>query len=279
MLAGLTVLLAEDNATNQLVAVQMLEALGAEVEVASDGAEALETLAAKRFDVLLIDIEMPQVSGIEVIRRLRRPGSGHETVPMIALTAYVMHEHRRQIRAAGADGIIAKPIMSVERLGEEILGFMAEAARTRCGGATGAQGRPGTAVTAPSGGRAPARSAGAVSSGEGVVDDRVIDELADTVGATALRGVLERAIEDIASAGADLEEALALDDATRARRASHVISGLAGVVGAERLGALARAVHDASPPSDAGVRPQDAARLVDATLRALEARSRATLAS
>jgi CheY-like chemotaxis protein len=199
---------------------------------------------------------------------------------MIALTAYVMHEHRRQIRAAGADGIIAKPIMSVERLGEEILGFMAEAARTRGGGAAGAQqGQPAPAVEAPSASPSPARPGPAMPSGEGVVDDRVIDELADTVGAAALRGVLERAIEDIASAGADLEEALALDDATRARRASHVISGLAGVVGAERLGALARAVHGASPPSDAGVRPQDAARLVDATLRALEARSRATLAS
>ena len=74
-LAGMNILLAEDNPTNQMVAVQMLESLGAEVTLASDGAEALGILGQREFDVALIDIEMPRISGIDLIRRVRaEPG-------------------------------------------------------------------------------------------------------------------------------------------------------------------------------------------------------------
>jgi CheY-like chemotaxis protein len=93
-LSGLRVLLAEDNPTNQLVATQMLESLGASVVLAEDGAEALEILGLGTFDVLLIDIEMPRVNGIEMIRTVRGYSGPAAEVPMIALTAYVMREHR-----------------------------------------------------------------------------------------------------------------------------------------------------------------------------------------
>ena len=84
-LSGLNILLAEDNPTNQLVAVQMLESLGATVTLAVDGAEALEILDGKLFDVALIDIEMPRVSGIELIQRLREDRGPVADMPMIAI--------------------------------------------------------------------------------------------------------------------------------------------------------------------------------------------------
>ena len=106
-LSGLRVLLAEDNPTNQLVAAQMLESLGASVLLAEDGAEALEIVAREPFDVMLVDIEMPRVSGIEVLRTVRGLSGPIAEVPMIALTAYVMREHRAAIDAAGADDSLA----------------------------------------------------------------------------------------------------------------------------------------------------------------------------
>ena len=71
-LKGRRVLLAEDNITNQMVATQMLDALGMRVDVANDGAEALEMIERRHYDLYLIDIEMPRVSGLDVIRGIRK---------------------------------------------------------------------------------------------------------------------------------------------------------------------------------------------------------------
>jgi len=70
-LSGLSILLAEDNITNQMVVTQMLDAMGAHFEIASDGVEALEKFETHDFDVLLLDIEMPRMSGLDVIRSVR----------------------------------------------------------------------------------------------------------------------------------------------------------------------------------------------------------------
>ena len=116
-LSGLLVLLAEDNPTNQLVAAQMLESLGASVILAEDGAEALEIVAREPFDVMLVDIEMPRVSGIEVIRTVRGSSCPISEVPMIALTAYVMPQPRAAIDAAAAARGTAQRTLSVESRG------------------------------------------------------------------------------------------------------------------------------------------------------------------
>ena len=113
------VLLAEDNPTNQMVATQMLRALDAEVTVASDGIEALERFEAGEFDLVVVDIEMPRLSGLDVIRAIRARGDARAGVPIVALTAYAMREHRERIAEAGANGLISKPITSIEALGRE----------------------------------------------------------------------------------------------------------------------------------------------------------------
>lgn len=130
-LQGMSVLLAEDNVTNQLVATQMLGNLGATVDVASDGAIALERLAQNSYDILLVDIEMPRVSGLDVIRSVRSSAGELANAPVIALTAYAMQEHREKIRKAGADGLIPKPIISIEQFGADILNYMDEGVKRR----------------------------------------------------------------------------------------------------------------------------------------------------
>ncbi len=115
-LSGLRVLLAEDNPTNQMVASQMLRALNAEVTVCADGVEALERFDQGPVDLVVVDIEMPRLSGLDVIRAIRARSDARAQVPIVALTAYAMREHRERIAAAGANGLISKPVTSVEAL-------------------------------------------------------------------------------------------------------------------------------------------------------------------
>ncbi|MBI5718478.1 MAG: PAS domain S-box protein [Burkholderiales bacterium] len=113
-LAGMRVLLVEDNQVNMLIAVAMLEGWGIEVEQSADGAQAVQALqralAAGRLpDVVLMDVQMPQMSGYEATRALRAL-PGLERLPIVALTAAAMVDERERSRAAGMDDFLTKPI-------------------------------------------------------------------------------------------------------------------------------------------------------------------------
>ncbi|MBY0232291.1 MAG: response regulator, partial [Gemmataceae bacterium] len=103
----LRLLLAEDNLVNQKLAVRLLEKQGHAVAVAGTGTEALALLARERFDAVLMDIEMPEMDGLEATKRLRERG---EKVPVIALTAHAMVGDREKCMQAGMDGYLTKPI-------------------------------------------------------------------------------------------------------------------------------------------------------------------------
>jgi PAS domain S-box-containing protein len=107
----LKVLLAEDNVVNQRVAVGLLSKRGHEVTVAGNGREALAALETGRFDVVLMDVQMPEMGGLEAavaIRERERQQGGH--VPIVAMTAHAMAGDRERCLAAGMDGYLAKPI-------------------------------------------------------------------------------------------------------------------------------------------------------------------------
>jgi CheY-like chemotaxis protein len=110
---GRQILLVEDNPVNQRVAQRMLQKLAAEVTIANNGAEALDRLAERRFDAVLMDCQMPVMDGFTAARRIReseaRENSGRR-VPIIALTANVMNEDRELCAAAGMDAHLCKPI-------------------------------------------------------------------------------------------------------------------------------------------------------------------------
>ncbi len=109
---GNKILLVEDNPVNQRVAQRMLQNLAAEVTIASNGAEALERIAAANFDALLMDCQMPVMDGFTATRRIRELESnrGGKRLPIIALTANVMSEDREKCLAAGMDAHLGKPI-------------------------------------------------------------------------------------------------------------------------------------------------------------------------
>ncbi len=230
-LSGLRVLLAEDNPTNQLVAAQMLESLGASVLLAADGVEALEIVAREPFDVMLVDIEMPRVSGIEVLRTVRRSSGPISEVPMIALTAYVMREHRAAIDAAGADGVIAKPILSIEQFGADIRRFM-----LRRSDAADAEG---SAAGSANGGTPP------------VIDRNVYDTLAEAIGSAAMTELLGKVDSDIRAARARLVQALDPVDMGEIRSVTHILISVGGGDGALPVQDLGRELTAAGHRDDA----------------------------
>jgi two-component system, sensor histidine kinase and response regulator len=112
VLRGMRVLLAEDNAVNQLLARRVLEKLGAEVTVADNGETAIAKLAEAPFDVVLMDCQMPVMDGYAATRRIRAGAAGPvaATLPIIALTAHALSGHRDECLAAGMNDYLAKPI-------------------------------------------------------------------------------------------------------------------------------------------------------------------------
>ena len=107
---GLRVLLAEDNVINQRVAQRLLEKAGHSVVVAENGKRALERLAEEKFDVVLMDVQMPEMDGFEAVGRIRKAEKGtarHQLV--VAMTAHAMRGDRERCLEAGMDGYVAKP--------------------------------------------------------------------------------------------------------------------------------------------------------------------------
>jgi two-component system, sensor histidine kinase and response regulator len=108
------VLLAEDHKVNQMLATTMLENLGHTVEVAINGAEALEAVKTGNFQLVLMDIQMPVMNGVEAAIAIRKLDGDCGLIPVIAMTANAMHGDREQYLSAGMDDYLAKPIILTE---------------------------------------------------------------------------------------------------------------------------------------------------------------------
>jgi len=109
-LPALRVLVADDNPINQAVARAILEAAGADVQTVSDGAQALERLRIEAFDVVLMDVHMPNMDGIEAVGRLRDGQVGRADIPVVALTADAMPGEEGRLKALGFDALQHKPV-------------------------------------------------------------------------------------------------------------------------------------------------------------------------
>jgi CheY-like chemotaxis protein len=111
------VLVAEDNAINRLVAVGLLQSLGYEVHTAQDGRQAVEAAARERYDLVLMDLHMPELDGLAATAAIREREAevGGGRLPIVALTAEVRADGAERSRARGMDDHLTKPV-SPERL-------------------------------------------------------------------------------------------------------------------------------------------------------------------
>ena len=120
---ALNILVAEDNRVNQALARRLLEKQGHTVTIAADGREAVQAFEKSAFDLILMDVQMPEVDGYEATQEIRRREANNQRIPIIALTANAMSGDRDRCLSAGMDGFISKPID---------LGELLEAMSTLC---------------------------------------------------------------------------------------------------------------------------------------------------
>ena len=133
---GLRILLAEDNLVNQKLVVLLLEKAGHSISVASDGLEVLNVLESQPFDVIIMDVQMPNMDGLKATELIRaRENTTGSHIPIVAITAHAMQEDREHCLAAGMDGYVTKPIM-VEELFAELERLIPSTPRA-AGAATG----------------------------------------------------------------------------------------------------------------------------------------------
>lgn len=226
---SLRLLVAEDNETNQVVARQLLQRLGHQIEVVGNGAAALERLAGERFDAVLMDCQMPVLDGYEATRRLRAgsvAGADPRT-PVIALTAHARPEDRAQCLAAGMTDYLAKPIR-LHELAEVLV---------RCGLAP-------APVAPPAPPPAAARERVA-----GLLDERQLAQLRSLPGTRGPR-LIDEVIELFRTeTDARLAEIATLAGAQRGEEIgvlAHRLAGSAANLGAAPFQAAARALEDAT---------------------------------
>jgi len=221
-LSHVRVLLADDSLTNQSVIGAMLAAMNAEYQVASDGVEAMNLLDHQEFDLVLLDIEMPRLTGLEVMRLVRaRPGRAAQ-VPVLAITAYVLRANREAIYAAGADGILAKPVLCIESFGLAI---------------SRALGRSGQAPPE-------AGTVTAANPGQPELDHKRFDHLMAISGPVAAVELLSRLETDLRRVERGLVAAEAAANLAEVRGQTHILIALAGAVGATPLQRLAERMND-----------------------------------
>jgi CheY-like chemotaxis protein/HPt (histidine-containing phosphotransfer) domain-containing protein len=224
---SLKVLLAEDNFVNQKLAVTMLQKRGHRVTVASDGIEALAQLDRDRFDVVLMDVHMPNMGGFEATQKIRENERAHGTrrVPIIALTALAMSGDREKCLQSGMDGYLTKPI-SASDLFAALAGALAPPA-ARSPSAIIAS----PAAAAPAAAASPGPVAPAVDLAElrsNMDDDE--DMLLDIVGAF---------LRDHVTQLRDLRAGLASGDEKTALRTAHTLKGLLRTLAAEEAAEVA----------------------------------------
>jgi len=221
-LNGQHVLVAEDSEINQAVIGHMLTAMGATFDLAADGREALALLQRRPFDLAIIDIEMPRMSGLELVRLLRTGAGPLADLPIVACTAYVLRANREAIHAAGADSIVAKPLVGIEPLGNAI---------TRARART-AQGTDAELTPAPR---------DAVE-----MNEALFNRLMEVSGRDGALELLSRLIADLARIERGLVTALSKPDFDTICADTHVLIAISGALGAERLQKQAEALNQAA---------------------------------
>jgi CheY-like chemotaxis protein/HPt (histidine-containing phosphotransfer) domain-containing protein len=211
-LPPLDILLAEDSEVNQRLAVAMLEKHGHQVQVAATGHEVLSACSQHQFDLILMDVQMPEMDGLEAtaaIRMRERQTGGH--VPIVAMTAHALKGDREKCLAAGMDDYVAKPIHIAD-----VFSAMASALKL--------------ASRSPAGRKSPESS----ENGRGAATaPPVIDGAVDWPAAfhsvkgdsDLLRDVVEAALEEVPRQVAAIREAGQRQDAAAMRLAAHGLKG------------------------------------------------------
>jgi PAS domain S-box-containing protein len=211
----LRILLAEDNAVNQTLALRMLEKLGYRADVAGNGIEALEALERQPYDLLLSDVQMPEMDGVEATHRIQERWGPDERPWIVAMTAEAMQGDRERFLAAGMNDYVVKPIRI-----EDLVSALQRAPR---------RGEPQT----PS---------------PGLFDERVVQRLGDSMGGDAafVSGLIDQFVTDAPALVQAARAGVESGDAGEVRRALHTLTSNAATFGATDLAVSSRQLEESA---------------------------------
>ncbi len=234
------ILVAEDNITNQQVALGILKKMGLTADAVADGREVLEALKILPYHLVLMDVQMPEMDGLEATRRIRRQEAdlrrqveGSQRMPIVAMTANAMEGDREKCLEAGMDDYLSKPI-SPHALAE-VLGKWLPAAGDR----KDAFGAPPAAAPIGDAGSSETSVWDRAGMMERIMGD---EELAETI--------LQMFLEDMPRKIEALKDAIGAGDATTAGHIAHAIKGVAANVGGDQLQNLAFELEKAGKAND-----------------------------
>lgn len=240
-LPRLRILLVEDNRVNQMVATRFLDRLGQDVVVAGDGAQAVSIAREQSFDVILMDMQMPVMDGIEATRRIIADGGLCSTTPIIAMTANASDDDRRRCIEAGMAGFESKPV-TMERLRNVIHSIVDVPADGQDRDMQNDIGLPEPIIIDDV--DFPPLSI------EGL-DEARQSELVEALGEDVFRELVESFFNDATGLIQDLHVALANHDPEKIDRTLHTIKGAAVNVGLNDIADIAHALRSHRPsPAD-----------------------------
>ncbi len=217
----LRILLAEDNVVNQKLAIRLLEKLGYRADIAGNGLEALEALERQTYDLLLSDVQMPEMDGLEATRQILQRWPAGQRPWIIAMTAEAMSGDRERCLAAGMNDYVAKPIRV-----DELVAAIKRTPRRASGSST--------RVADPS--------------PDGLIDEAVLARLADGTGGDEgfVSELIEQFVADAPRLVAAARAGLDAGDAEEVRRAAHTLKSNAATFGAHALAGRSRELEDAA---------------------------------
>ncbi|MFO7534390.1 MAG: response regulator [Kiritimatiellia bacterium] len=231
---GARILLAEDNITNQQVALGILKKLGFHADAVANGAEAVKSLEALPYDLVLMDVQMPEMDGFEATRHIRSPLSAvlNHQVPIIAMTAHAMQGDRERCTEAGMDDYVPKPV-DPRALALVLVKWLVE--KNEAGSENGANGRDASSLIE--------HRSSKVFDKEGMMS-RLMDDK------DLARMIVKEFLTDIPAQIETLKSYLKADDAASAERQAHTIKGASANLGGEALRAVAFAMEKAAGAGD-----------------------------
>lgn len=210
---SLRILVAEDNLVNQKVALRMLERLGYRADVAANGREVLEAVQRQPYDLVLMDVQMPEMDGLEATRQIRRHESaGNGRMRIIAMTAYAFPADLDRCLEAGMDGFITKPIRM-----EELIDTLAHESR-------------------------PDLTVAKVEGNHGVISAARLIDLSESLGEGVV-DVINAFLEETPQLIGKIAASYARGDLDEVQRLAHSLKSSSGIFGAEPLVSLSRALE------------------------------------
>ncbi|MDQ3706242.1 MAG: response regulator [Chloroflexota bacterium] len=234
----LRILLAEDNATNQKLALRILERIGYRADVVGNGLEAVEALNRQPYDVVLMDVQMPEMDGLAATRHIRSELPVHRQPHIIAMTANAMQGDREMCLAAGMDDYVSKPIRV-----EVLVGALSKSVPLSARGEE--HGRVAEAAAEPpgeSGVETSVSPAATVTAVEDVLDLKAIDNLLSVLGGefAYLAELIDSFLEDAPTLLVELRSAVQSGDAGSTQRLAHSLKSNGADFGATRFSTLCK---------------------------------------